>query len=120
MRTLYHYREYGISPESLYRDCSITPNPFLPGRWSVNWDDFSRPWTWKKFITKQVAGRNYWILGKDELPADVEDIREQATHRGIPELIIAIREDDGGIEYVGLFKIKRGQYCAQDIERFKK
>jgi len=85
VRTLYHYRKYGISPESFYRDCSITPNPFLPGRWSVNWDDFSRPWTWKKFITKQVAGLSYWVLGKDDLPEDVEDIREQVTYLGIPE-----------------------------------
>ncbi len=59
-----------------------------------------------------------WVLGEDELPEDVLDVRGMLpVDKDVPAAVIAVRRPSGKIRYCGLFPVDRPWYKVCGIKK---
>ncbi len=88
----------------MYQEATIFPSHSTDGEWVCNWYDLGEPWDiyqWIAEVEGQGAGAECFILGRDELPEDIEDIRGRILSE--PPIVVAVKSrEDGRVWYRGL------------------
>lgn len=85
-----------------YYQCSVVPSNSAVGEW-VCGEYISKPIAFESFDGYMyLNGKEYWVLGKDDLPEDVENIKGRVLNE--MELLVAVREPDGGVSYFGFIE----------------
>ncbi len=95
---------FGLIPASdgeWYYDCQIIRHWRDENLWICS-ELGSEPTTLDEY-KKLQNGRDYWILGEDDLPEDIEDIRGKVEDE--PDIIFAVKEEDESINYFGMVEI---------------
>ncbi len=88
----------------LYQEATISPSHSGFGERVCNRYNLGEPWYLYEWILN-VEGQGYecFILGQDELPDGIEDIRGKIHNE--PPIVIAVRErEDGQVSYRGLVR----------------
>ncbi len=96
-----YYALLPIQSGEWYYDCQIIRHWRDKNRWICS-ELGSEPITLDEY-KKLQNGRDYWILGEEELPEDIEDIRGKIKDG--PDTIFAVKEEDGITNYFGLVEI---------------
>lgn len=89
----------------IYQECTITPHHGGFCMWEAGeyngdeWHDLTD-------LLGEIGNNvdEYWVLGEDELPEGVEDIRGKIYNE--PDIVIAVKDKWGNISYsgVGIFE----------------
>jgi hypothetical protein len=86
----------------LYQEAIIDPSYSGFGEWVCNMFEPGEPWDLYAWIAEvEGQGMECFILGKDELPKDIEDIRGHILSE--PPIVVAVKSrEDGRVWYRGL------------------
>jgi hypothetical protein len=85
----------------MYQEATISPSHSGFGEWICNRYGLGEPWDPYAWIAEvEGQGLECFILGRDALPEDIEDIRGRIHSE--PAIVLAVRDEEGHISYRGM------------------